>query len=259
VAATVPGVGVVVLEVAGWPSRSGEVETGRMTERGMASVERDRRGFLRGAAAAVAAVGTGVLLSGSAHGVPASSRAGKVTADLPPAGAEFPCSMYAANVPLKLNMLGALTLDFKGGIKLRVRRSETDGLGLEVQGFRMEADLSPSTPNAGTIIVMTMSNVTLAPLSTLTTSDMLLLIHLPLTFTSIDKATGEETVMASTDPAKYATLRSEDVKEFPPAGRPWTLQEPVTLYQPGTTAAEGEPVGVLEGFNAIVNQSSLPE
>src|ERR1700742_3278751 len=39
---------------------------------------------------------------------------------LPPIGLEIPCSCYAVNVPLMVNVLGVITLDFKGGIKVRV-------------------------------------------------------------------------------------------------------------------------------------------
>jgi hypothetical protein len=232
-----------------------------MTDRGTASAEKDRRGFLRGAVAAVAAVGTGVLLSGSAHAVQPHSRAGKAMSDvppfpLPPVGVDIPCSMYAANVPLKVNILGALTLDFKGGINLMTRTSNADGIVLEVQGFRVEADTSPSTPNSGTLIALTLSNATLTPLSTLTSTG-LLRVHLSLTLTVTDKATGEDVFQANTDPTAYATLRSENIKEFPPVNQPWTLEQPVTFYESGGSAEQGSPVvGTLEGFNAIVNQSA---
>ena len=73
---------------------------------------------------------------------------------------------------------------------------------------------------------------------------------------SLDKATGEETAVAATDPAKYLTLRSENVESFPPDNQQWTLEAPVMLYQPGTTAAEGEPIGTLEEFNATVDPAA---
>ncbi|MFE0805459.1 hypothetical protein [Streptomyces sp. NPDC058812] len=164
--------------------------------------------------------------------------------------------MYAPNVPLKLNMLGALTLDFKGGIGLVVRTSTTDEAALEVQGFRTEADLNPTTPNSGTIIALTLSNETPTPLSTLTSAG-LLRVHLSLTATMTDKATGEETVVASMDTATYATLRSDNVESFPPVNQPWTLQEPVTLYEPGGSEAQGsQVVGTLEGYDATVNHAA---
>jgi hypothetical protein len=49
---------------------------------------------------------------------------------------------------------------------------------------------------------------------------------------------------------------SSPVKAFPPVNQTYMLQEPVQFYKPGTTAAEGEPIGVLEGFGVVVNQSA---
>ncbi|MGW0425258.1 twin-arginine translocation signal domain-containing protein [Streptomyces sp. NPDC003015] len=234
-----------------------------MTESGMTSGNSDRRGFLRGAAAAVATVGAGVLFSGSARAVQAHSQAGKALAaafPLPPVGVEVPCSMYAANVPLKLNSLGALTLDFKGGINFKVLTTNTAGLVLEVLGFRMEADLSPSTPDSGTLVSLEQLNATLTPLSSLQASPsggMEMLVRLSLTTQVIDKATGETVLLLSTDPTKYATLKATDVKAFPPVNQPYTLQEPVQLYLQGGSRAQGtDPAGTLEGFDVIVNQSA---
>src|SRR5690348_16835381 len=48
---------------------------------------------------------------------------------LPPIGLEIPCSMYAANVPLQVNVLGVIQLDFKGGIKYRAEANVGAGLG----------------------------------------------------------------------------------------------------------------------------------
>lgn len=51
-----------------------------------------------------------------------------------------------------------------------------------------------------------------------------------------------------------ANLRT-NLRSFPPANQNYVLHEPV-LYKPGSTAAEGESVAVLEGFGVIVNQST---
>lgn len=229
-----------------------------MTERAMTGAAKDRRGFLRGAAAVVAAAGTGLLFSGSAGAAPVHPRAGRAASDqipLPPIGAEVPCSMYAAGVPLRLNALGSLSLDFKGGINLRVRSSGAEGIVMEVLGFRVETDTSPSTPDNGSLIALALSEQTLTPLSTLS-ADGQLLVHLALTVSSLDKATREETVLGATDPSQYATLRSDNIKQFPPVNQPWRLHQPVSLYKPADSTAQGSPVGSLDAFDAIVNQAA---
>ncbi|MFC7220975.1 twin-arginine translocation signal domain-containing protein [Streptomyces polyrhachis] len=237
-----------------------------MTEVEMTGSGSDRRGFMKGAAVTAAAVGAGALGSGTAAAQPIPDTGlgslGQILGGLiplPPIGVDIPCSCYGANVPLKINILGALTLDFKGGINVCIRTSTPEGIIVEIQGHRVEADTSPSTPNSGTLIAITMSNATLTPLSVLEalgSGGLQMLIYLSLTVEIIDKATGETIGMFSTDPSKYATLKATDVKAFPPVNQLYTLQEPVTLYPMGGSEAAGtEPAGVLEGFDVIVNQS----
>ncbi|MGA5065532.1 hypothetical protein ACPB9E_17515 [Streptomyces exfoliatus] len=183
---------------------------------------------------------------------------GGMTGGLPPIGVDIPCSMYAADVPLELNILGTLTLDFKGGINVCVRTSTTEGLVLEIQGFRVEADTSPSTPGAGTLLALTMSNATVTPLSVLqitAAGGPEMLLHLSLTAEVIDKATGETITTLATDPTKYATLRATNLTSFPPANQLCTLQEPVRLYaSQGGTIQMDNPAGELQGFDVVVNQ-----
>jgi hypothetical protein len=224
----------------------------------------DRRGFMKGAAATAAAVGAGALASSPAQAADGPLDLGTLLGDvlaggalLPPIGVDIPCSCYGANVPLKLNILGALTLDFKGGINVCVRTSKADGLVLEIQGHRVEADTSPSTPDSGTLISITISNATITPLSVLQAAagsgGLEMLVYLSLTIEVIDKATGESILVLSTDPTKYATLKATDVKSFPPVDQKYTLQEPMQLFD-----KEGVLQGTLEGFDVLVNHSSVP-
>lgn len=237
-----------------------------MTESEMTGSGSDRRGFMKGAAVTAAAVGAGAGALGPGAGVAAAAQPtpdlGAILGGLiplPPIGVDIPCSCYGANVPLKINILGALTLDFKGGINVCVRTSSTEGLVLEIQGHRVEADTSPGTPNSGTLIAITMSNATITPLSVLEvvgSGGLQMLVYLSLTIEVIDKATGETTLMLSTDPTKYATLKATDVKAFPPVNQLYKLQEPVKLYPQGGSEADGTaPAGELSGFDVIVNQS----
>ncbi|MEU6232950.1 hypothetical protein [Kitasatospora sp. NPDC047058] len=99
--------------------------------------------------AGVAAAGVGALLPTSAQA--ADGRGGRSARSafpfpLPATGVEIPSSLYAANVPLQINA-GVLNLDFKGGIRGWVERSDADGLKLSVIGFRATAE----SPVLGTV------------------------------------------------------------------------------------------------------------
>lgn len=174
---------------------------------------------------------------------------------MPPVGASSPISMYAANVPLRLNVFATLTLDFKGGINLKTRAATEDGALFEVEGFRVEADTSPSTPDSGTLIAMTLSDSKLTPLSVLrpsSSSGSEMLIYMNLTVEVTDKATGETIQTLHMDPTKYATLRATDVKSFPLNNQLFSLQEPVSFFEKGNSESRG----TLEAFDAIFNQSA---
>ncbi|MGW7440746.1 hypothetical protein [Streptomyces sp. NPDC054849] len=64
---------------------------------------------------------------------------------------------------------------------------------------------------------------------------------------SIDKATGEETLLAPADPSKFETLWSKNLRGFPGVNEPRALKEPVALY--GSADRGSLQVGTLEGFN----------
>ncbi|MFI6006150.1 twin-arginine translocation signal domain-containing protein [Streptomyces sp. NPDC051366] len=230
-----------------------------MSELGMAGGERDRRGFLRGVAAAAAAVGVGGLLSGGAWAAPVRWSAGTAVASrapLPPIGTNIPCSTYAANVPLKVNVLSVLTLDFKGGCEFFVRTSQVSGLDLEIKSFRVEADASPATPDSGTLLALTVTSSTSTPLSRLNVNEqggMEMVLYVPLTLDAIDKATAETILTVTSGPGAYATFKAAEVREFPPVNLAYSLQEPVKLY-----GSDGSQAGVLEGFDGVMNHSAVP-
>src|SRR5262249_25841113 len=106
-----------------------------------------------------------LLLLLSLAGVGQIAHAQKPASLLPPIGLEIPCSMYAVNVPLRVNVLGLVTLDFKGGIRYRVESDITSGLGgvkLKIIGFEMSAD----SPILGKV-TLSQSDVDTTPLSLL--------------------------------------------------------------------------------------------
>ncbi|MFC8495063.1 hypothetical protein ACFUJU_30565 [Streptomyces sp. NPDC057235] len=176
-------------------------------------------------------------------------------APLPPAGVELPHSAYAANVPLKLNILGLLTLDFKGGFTLDVQTADTDRTTMKFKKLHMEADTSPSTPDSGTLFSLASADTADTPLSTLNSSSELRL-HTALILKITDKETGEILARLSTAPGKYATLKADNVQTLPLVNQPLTLQEPVHLFELSSdgTVQTDQQAGTLESFDAIADQ-----
>lgn len=165
---------------------------------------------------------------------------------LPSIGLEIPCSGYALNVPLQVNVLGLITLDFKGGITVRVEGNLREGLGgvrLRVIGF----ELSAESPVLGTV-TMSQADVDLTPLSLLELTKTL-----PPTFrntffldftVTIEKPPGggPPLVLANT---KTAQLFIDKLMQFPPQGDVYQLQEPVDLAPVG---APDQVVAQLQQF-----------
>jgi hypothetical protein len=162
---------------------------------------------------------------------------------------EIPCSSYAVNVPLKVDVLGILTLDFKGGIKERVEANLAGGLGgvkLKVIGFEMSAD----SPVLGKV-TMSQADIDTTPLSLLE-----LIGNLPPTFRhtsildfklTIEKPPGggPPLVLLTTKPA---TMLYDKLTTYPPQGSMYQLQAPVDLAPVG---APTQVVAQLLQFPAI--------
>lgn len=153
---------------------------------------------------------------------------------LPPIGLEIPCSCYAVNVPLKVNVLGLVTLDFFGGIKIRVEANIPDGLGgvkLKVIGFEMSAD----SPVLGTVTI-SQADVDSTPLSLLELTN-----KLPPTFrqtlfldftVTIEKPPGGGSPWLLSN-TQTAVLYYDNLREFPPQGSVFQLKQPVDLAPVG--------------------------
>lgn len=108
--------------------------------------DQPRRKFLKGAAAAAAA--GGVAAAGLLNASTAAAATGRIAPNpiLPPIGAEIPCSCLAINTPLQIRT-SLVTVDFRGGIKVRVDVNPNDPINsvrLRVVGHKVSAEL-PST------------------------------------------------------------------------------------------------------------------
>lgn len=171
---------------------------------------------------------------------------------LPPIGLEIPCSCHAGDVPLRVDTLGVVTLDFKGGIRYRVEENIASGRGgvrLLVIGFQMSAD----SPELGTV-TLSQSDVDTTPLSVLE-----IIGNSPVfsqnTFLDC-AATIEEPpagdgplVLAST---KTASLFNDRLTVFPPQGSVYQLQQPVDLAPVG---APDQVIATLLQFPVTVSHN----
>lgn len=171
----------------------------------------------------------------------------------PSVGLEIPCSSYALNVPLNINVLGLITLDFKGGITVRVESNIASGLGgvkLRVIGAEVSAD----SPVLGRV-TMSQSDIDVTPLSLLELTKTL-----PPTFrntmfldftVTIEKPPGggPPLVLSNT---KTAQLFNDRLTQFPPQGAVYQLREPVDLAPVG---APSQLVAQLQQFPVTVTHN----
>jgi len=149
---------------------------------------------------------------------------------LPPIGLEIPISAYAIDVPLKLAALGVITLDFKGGRRMRVEANTAAGLGsvkMRVIGFEMSAD----SPVLGKV-TLSQADGDVTPLSLLEVvtsipSKFRETLFLDFTMT-VEKPPGGGPPMVLAN-VKTATLLNAALTAFPPLSAVYQLQEPIDL------------------------------
>jgi hypothetical protein len=161
--------------------------------------------------------------------------------------------MYAVNVPLRVNVLGIITLDFKGGIKYRVEANSGAGLGgrkLKVIGFEMSAD----SPILGKV-TLSQADSDITPLSLLEVISNVpptfrLTTFLDFTMTIEKPASGGPSMVLGN--TKTMTLHNNSLTTFPPQGAVFQLQEPVDLAPVG---APGQVVAQLLQFPVTVSHN----
>lgn len=153
---------------------------------------------------------------------------------LPAIGVEIPCSCHAADTPLRVDVLGVLRLDFKGGIRVRVEANIREGLGgvrLKVIGHEVSADsevLGRVTISQADIDTTPLSLVEIIGNSPVFRQTM----FLDFTVTVEKPPGGGPPLMLSN--TKTATLVSGTLSTFPPQGDVYQLQEPVDLAPVGS-------------------------
>lgn len=172
---------------------------------------------------------------------------------LPPVGLEIPCSMYATNVPLLVNVLGVVTLDFKGGVRYRVEANLAAGLGgvrLKIIGFEMSAD----SPVLGKV-TLSQADIDTTPLSLLEVISIMppkfrSTTFLDLTLT-VEKAPGGGPPLTLAN-AKTMALLNDNLSTFPPQGSVFQLQQPVDFAPVGTP---NQPIATLQQFPVTMSHN----
>ncbi|POX42303.1 hypothetical protein C3486_06120 [Streptomyces sp. Ru73] len=151
---------------------------------------------------------------------------------LPSVGTDIQALTHAADVPLQVNVLGAVTLDFKGGWWVRAVRQLAAGRGVGLQ--LMAFDLRAASPVLGEV-TLTMPTDGKVPEGTVevvagTPSRYRHTLPLPVVVT-IEKPPGggPPLELAGTVPGK---LLCDGMADFPPRGNVYQLQKPVDLAPP---------------------------
>lgn len=172
---------------------------------------------------------------------------------LPPIGLEIPCSEYAVNVPFQMNVLGLVTLDFKGGIRHRIEANLPGGLGgvrMRIIGFEVSAD----SPVLGKV-TLSQADIDTTPLSLLEVIGNMPPRFRQTTFLdvtcTIEKPPGggPPLVLANT---KTMTLLNNNLTRFPPQGDVYQLQEPIDFAPVGSPS---EVVACLQQYPVTVSHN----
>ena len=160
--------------------------------------------------------------------------------------------MYMTDAPFRVDVLGVIRLDFKGGIRVRVEENNPSGPGgvkMRVIGFEVSAD----NPVLGKV-TMNMTNSDATPLSRLDLTgnsppyretwalDLQVTIEKP-------PGGGPPLVLSST---RTANLLSTNLTEYPSQGAVYQLQAPADLAPVG---APGQVVAQLQQFSPTVSHS----
>ena len=133
---------------------------------------------------------------------------------LPAIGGEYPFTKYASKVKLRVNVIGELELEFKGGIKFYVAKNLERGLGgrmLTVRGYEVSADSSEIGK-----ITISQSDIDTTPPSLLEVTDLLPIFceTMILDFTmTVEKPPGGGPPMQLSNSKPMKLVSNEDVRE----------------------------------------------
>ena len=207
----------------------------------------DRRGFLKGAAAAVGGIAAGGLAGGLVGGAPDAQADPRTL--LPPIGAEIPCSCLAVDTPLTIGT-SLVTVDFRGGIKVRVDVNPEDPVNsvrLRVVGHKVSAELPEDEggKRGGGTITIEQNDVDVDAKSLLRLTqqfppmfEQTMVLSFTMTIDNPEKylrgagirtsKAYEPLVLTTKDPGRLLG----SLTQFPPKGDLYQLQNPIDLVLP---------------------------
>ncbi|WP_329449380.1 hypothetical protein OG906_43180 (plasmid) [Streptomyces sp. NBC_01426] len=170
---------------------------------------------------------------------------------LPPIGQAISMNAHASNSPLQVNVLGLVTLDFKGGLRAVVEQEIQSGWGgvrLRAEGFEMTAD----SPVLGKV-VLSWANSGSTPLSEVRILDEAASTYLSTWYfdwtMTIEKPPGGGAPIELSS-TKTAALVGDQLTGFPPQGGKYQLQQPVDFAPVG---APGQVILTLQQLPATVS------
>ncbi|KAI8869123.1 hypothetical protein GQ42DRAFT_156477 [Ramicandelaber brevisporus] len=159
---------------------------------------------------------------------------------LPDIGTEYPLSMLAKQVPVRIRT-ELVSVDFSGSLKIRVEENPNDKVNsvlLKVDGFHMNATLpGKDGSSSGGTIAIEQNDVDVDPKSTLKLThnnppkyENILELSFTMTIKQPDLMLRKRELLelVTKDPAKLIG----SLTQFPPKGKLYQLQNPVDLVSP---------------------------
>ncbi|MCX4596963.1 hypothetical protein OG819_47245 [Streptomyces sp. NBC_01549] len=165
---------------------------------------------------------------------------------LPSIGQEIPVACHASDTPLRVDALGLVTVDIKGGFRARVEQEVQAGVKLKVVGFEMSGD----SPVLGRV-TLAWADLGTSPLSAVEvngSSNYRNTMYFDWTLTIEKPPSGGGPMTLSG--TKTAVLIGDQLTNYPPQGVGYQLQQPVDFAPAGNP---GQVVASLQQLSATVS------
>jgi hypothetical protein len=150
---------------------------------------------------------------------------------LPPIGAEIPCSRHAINAPLRIKDAPA-KVEFRGGIKYRVEPNPNDPMNsvrLRIVGHRVSAELPAENGGQAATITLEQDGSDMQAATTLRQTQQMPPKYEMREVTSFTMAIEQPGAGVTVLVTKEPMVLTAELTEFPPRAAFCTLDKPVEL------------------------------